>query len=258
MAAIRLGRRFPFLKDLGVRSQNLWTVWMEWLALLYTGAVAGWIVMWRLWGDANGPLSMLNAWAFWALLTGLPMGTLSLWRRARPWSLLWLAGVGALFYERYLRHWSPRHSEAVTGDKGERLTIFSANMLNVARDLRATVEAIRREKADVLLFQEAIATHTAQLERGLAADYPHRCWVPYLPTNLGLGIASRVPFAVTGFWQKPGLEPYALRVTLALPGGPVDVYCVHFMAPLHEIKTLGATRHPTHAPDPDPHYFGRN
>lgn len=199
-------------------------------------------MLWRLLGDLNGWLALVNAWVFWILLVGMPAGAAALARRSRWLALGWWIGLGAFFWKHYRRHlgWRtlPAMADAGTAD---RLTLFSANMLNIPRDLTDAVKTIRQLDADLLLFQEAIDSHVNQLKPGLADAYPYACWVPYLPTDMGLGVASRFPFAVTGFWQDVGLEPYALRISLALPGSPLDVYCIHFISPNHQIRQRGPT-----------------
>lgn len=237
---------------------------MRRLGWIYTAAGTLWIVLWQSLGDRNGWLALINAWAFWGLLTLLPVGTWRWWSRSRWLGSLWLATVGTLFYRTYGWLWQRPHGGPTACSPGrasqpeaptapavpelrrtgqtQLLAIFSANLLNVPRDLSSAMGALCQTDLDLLLFQEAIDSHTRQLERGLASVYPHRCWVPYLPTNMGLGVASRIPFAVTGFWQKPGLDPYALRVTLALAHGPLDVYCIHCIAPTHQIRRWGPTR----------------
>lgn len=208
---------------------------------LVAGVIAFWLLLWRLLGDANGWLALANAWAFWLLLVGIPTGAAALMRRSRWLAFGWLIGLVPFFWRRYRRQlgWG---SPPVAPNLGtpDRLTILSANLLNIPRDLCAAAEAIDELDADLLLFQEAIAAHVDQLKPALAA-YPHHCWVPYLPTDMGLAIVSRYPFAVTGFWQDVGLEPYALRIALALPGGPLDVYCIHFISPNHQIRQRGPT-----------------
>ncbi len=209
----------------------------------YAGAVALWLTLWRLLGDANGWLALANAWSFWLLLTGIPVGTVALMRRSRVLAFLWAVASGATF----VRHYSGllarlRPSSSVEAVAGDQVTVFSANLLNRPRILDQTAQAILDLNADLLLFQECIADHSEQLERSLACNYAYRAWIPYLPTNMGLGIAGRIPFAVTGFWQNVGLEPYALRIALVLPGGPLDVYCVHFIAPSHQVRRRGPTR----------------
>jgi endonuclease/exonuclease/phosphatase (EEP) superfamily protein YafD len=209
---------------------------------LIAGGVALWLLLWRLLGDINGWLALANAWAFWFLLVGMPAGAAALMRRSRWLAAGWLIGLGVLFWQRYRHHLGWGAPPVVVSTQApDRLTVFSANLLNLPRDLSTVAQAICELDADLLLFQEAIAPHVDQLKPALRGAYPHHCWVPYRPTNMGLGIVSRFPFAVTGFWQDVGLEPYALRIALTLPGGPLDVYCIHFISPNHQIRQRGPT-----------------
>ncbi|MCB0114731.1 MAG: endonuclease/exonuclease/phosphatase family protein [Caldilineaceae bacterium] len=216
---------------------------MKRLIDLFAGAIALWLALWRLVGDANGWLALANAWAFWLLLKGIPLGTVALWRRSRALAVLWAVGAGTMFVQRYgpllRRIFAPTPAQPIAGDK---LRVVSSNLLNEARNLDETAQAILALDADVVLFQECIQSHCEQLEPSLREAYPHRAWVPYLPSNMGLGVVSRIPFAVTGIWQDIGLEPYALRLAMALPNGPLDVYCIHFISPNHQIRRFGPTR----------------
>jgi endonuclease/exonuclease/phosphatase (EEP) superfamily protein YafD len=212
---------------------------------LYTGSVALWLLFWRFLGDANGWFALINAWAFWLFCTGIPTGAISIARRSRWLAGAWILGLGFWFGGRYHRQvrWisSPPTPCSSSTTQQDLLTVLSANLLNVPRDLSCSAEAILAQHADLVLFQEAIASHAQQLDCQLAGVYPHRCWVPYLITNMGLGVVSRFPFAVTGFWQDVGLEPYTLRIALVLPGGPLDVYCIHFISPSHQVRRYGLT-----------------
>ena len=126
------------------------------------------------------------------------------------------------------------------------LQLLTFNLLNNERELTPLLELVARELPDLLLFQECIESHATQLETGLGHHYPHRLWLPAPEYGMGFGIASRLPFALTGFWQYPGFEPFAARVTLALshpfiPSSLFDVYCVQFISPTNEVRRVGPT-----------------
>jgi endonuclease/exonuclease/phosphatase (EEP) superfamily protein YafD len=207
---------------------------------IYSLGLLIWLGLWRLLGDANGWLALANAWAFWHLLVGIPVGTAALLRRSGWLAALWLAGLTSFFLRHYHRQVNLSQPSILPVEGTERLTLYSANLLNHPRKLDLVLETMLSQQADILLFQESIASHIPQLEQALE-DYPHRCWIPYQPTNLGIGVASRLPFAITGFWQDVGLDPYALRVTVALEEGPLDIYCVHCISPAHQIRKWGPT-----------------
>ncbi|RME58148.1 MAG: hypothetical protein D6790_12330 [Caldilineae bacterium] len=121
------------------------------------------------------------------------------------------------------------------------MRLLSFNMLHKPRDMRPFLQVFEDLDPAVAVFQECIVSHAAQLERHLAACYPHRFWLPHPATNMGFGVASRLPFAVTGLWRMPPFEHYALRLTL--PGPPTwDLYVVQFISPTNEVRALGPTR----------------
>jgi len=220
-----------------------------------------WLVVWRLLGDRNGWLALINAWAWWLLNAALP-GVVALWRRSRLASLLWGMGGAALWWREY--GWTlPARSSTFGKNRTSCATLLTFNLLNNPRDLTPVLQLAAREMPDLLLFQECISSHAAQLERGLAPAYPHRLWLPAAEYGMGFGIASRHPFALTGFWQYPGFEPFAARITLSLDltGGPaaigcratgsvgppvrsgrtLDIYCVQFISPTNEVRRVGPT-----------------
>ncbi len=224
-----------------------------------------WLAAWRLLGDRNGWLAFLNAWAWWLLSAALPAGMAALWRRSRLASLLWGVGVAAFWLREY--GWTlpalknrtrirrieqiqtdtnPENPENPCPNSSFSLSLLTFNLLNNQRNLTPLLALVARETPDVLLFQECIPSHAAQLERGLAACYPHRLWLPAPEYGMGFGIASRLPFALTGFWQYPGFEPFATRVTIALPHPTIsssllDLYCVQFISPTNEVRRVGPT-----------------
>ncbi len=247
---------------------------------LYTAAAAVWMLRWLTRGDGgNGWLAMLNAWTFWLLLANLPAGILSIGRRSRRLGLGWLAGIAAILAWRYgwtipaLRRFAGSvgagpapltHADLAAPEATARtLRLLSANLLKHNEDLSNFLTQVRQNVPDMVLVQELTPALATQLERELARIYPHRYWFSYQPTNMGFGVASRVPFAVTGLWQRPGIEPFALRVTVPvgasartvspLDGGPgavdlctvdlctVDIYNVQFISPTNEIRRLGPT-----------------
>ncbi len=227
-----------------------------------------WLAAWRLLGDRNGWLALVNAWAWWLLTGAIAAGMAALWRRSRLASLVWGIGVAALWLREYgwtLPLGSAGHGFSRMGridtdtagiemgfdgrrarDSAKTLSLLTFNLLNNQRDLTPVLALVAREAPDLLLLQECIKGHAAQLERGLAPCYPHRLWLPAAEYGMGFGIASRLPFALTGFWAYPGFEPFAARVTLAfhhptIPSSLLDVYCVQFISPSNEIRRVGPT-----------------
>lgn len=197
--------------------------------------------------DHNGWLALSNALAEWL---HLGWGLMSSWALARHHPALgggFALGWGAAWVKN--RWGSPsaksrpaRHRRDGSLPLDRSLRVLTLNLRNQPRPLHGAARTLLAADADLLLFQEAIPAHVAQLRPALAHAYPHQAWVPYPATNMGLGVVSRRPFAVTGLWDHPGLEPFALRVTLRAWDQPLDVYCVHFISPTHQVRRLGLTR----------------
>ena len=213
-----------------------------------------WLAAWRLLGDRHGWLALVNAWAWWLFSAAIPMGTVALWRRSRLAGLAW-AIAGAVLWQGE-NGWTllasvqqnaplpnrPRSTISTSGN----LSLLTFNLLNRERKMTPLLQLIERKIPDILLFQECIPSHAAQLEAGLSHHYPHRLWLPAPEYGMGFGIASRHPFALTGFWQYPGFEPFATRITFALqhpsiPAPLLDIYCVQFISPTNEVRRVGLT-----------------
>jgi endonuclease/exonuclease/phosphatase (EEP) superfamily protein YafD len=207
---------------------------------LYLIVLAGWAVAWQTLHDRWGALALVNAWAFWILITGLPVGvTRLLWRRSRWLAAGWLAGGLALLWTRYrhaLTAWLPAPTrqeaappQAAASAAAQPLRLLSFNLLrdNYHTDIAASVVAA--QNADVVLLQELEPRMYARLRRVLA-HYPHQHWRPHHRSGSGMGVFSRYPLEPSGLWQSFSLRPYALRVTLQMPAGPVDVYSIHLLS----------------------------
>ena len=207
------------------------TTWRK-LIDLYAAAALLWALAWRGFGDRWGLLGMANAWAFWLLGTGTLAGGVSLWRRARWPAVGWLAGGAALLATRYRYLWRrPQPSMPDDDPPGDwTLRVLSFNLLVYDVDPPATLALLRRIPADLLLFQELSDAMADRIERALLT-YRYRYRHPH-PNNCGgFGVLSQVPFAVTGAWTSAYDRQFALRLTLAGSGGPLDVYNIHLLAP---------------------------
>lgn len=216
-------------------------------------ALVLWLAAWQRLGDRNGWLALCNAWSWWFLTAAFPAGIGALGRRHPLAGLGWAVAAGALWLQRF--GWTlPRRGRVDGSDSGlneaappdRAFSLLTFNLLNNPRDLSPLVQMAQEHAPDLLLLQECIPPHAAQLETALAAHYPYRLWLPAPEYNMGFGIASRRPFALTGLWQYPGFEPFAARITLApdspgFPSTPLDVYCVQFISPTNEVRRVGPT-----------------
>jgi endonuclease/exonuclease/phosphatase (EEP) superfamily protein YafD len=218
---------------------------------LYLKGVAAWMAGWLVLGDW-GIVGMANSWAFWLLSLALPLGAARLASRRSPLRTLlaagWLAGGGALLLSRYpwLRRNSWRHEPqagrqratlpdapadaAALGPAAVReLRLFSLNVLKENQNADAVLAAIRRALPDVVLVQELEPSMSRRLYAGLA-EYNYCHWQCHYRPGGGFGFFSRYPFEITGSWDWPATRPYAVRITVDLPGGPVDLYNVHLLS----------------------------
>ncbi len=204
-----------------------------------------WAAAWRLTRDRWGWVALANAWAFWLLGIAVPAGTLRLWRRSRLAAILWGAGGASLLIDHF-RHALPAAPDvqgvAWNSVAARRLRIFSLNVQMHNKHAEALAAAIRAADPDVVALQEL----EPELERRLRAllDYPYAHYNAFPRLGAGLGIFSRLPFRPGEARRHPPYSPHALRVTLELPGGPLDFYTVHllptFIGP--RLLRMGVTR----------------
>ncbi len=206
---------------------------------LLTPALAAWTLLWLTLGDRTGFLALLNAFTFWGLLSSLPGAIFSGPHRGGGWArlaaLLSLLGLTT----RYRRILLPNPKSTIQNPKSLRLLTF--NLLKTDRDLAPVFAMLDREDPDIVCFQEVTPILAARLEAGLAQRYPFRHWQPYAPTRMGLGMAARLPFAITHLFAHPGLEPFALGALLITPAGPLQIYTVQLVSPTNEVRGLGLT-----------------
>jgi endonuclease/exonuclease/phosphatase (EEP) superfamily protein YafD len=196
---------------------------------LYAGAVAAWTLAWILCGDRWGGLGMANAWAFWLLLTGAPAGAIRLWRQSRWLAGGWLIAGLALLARRYGWRRQPSAPPAFDED-APGLRVLSFNLLMYDPAPSASIALLQRVTADLLLFQELSDAMANRLDAEVPG-YPYRHWHPRAGNRGGFGVASRIPFTVTGAWTSRHERQFALRVTLDGADGPLDIYNIHLLAP---------------------------
>jgi vancomycin resistance protein VanJ len=208
---------------------------------LYLTAIAGWALAWRVLRDAWGGLALVNAWAFWLITPALPVGAWRL-RRSKWLAGVWVAGGLVLLLERYGHafNWQSQNREPparlesgngiAAGPAG--VTAMRVMSMNVLRDncnAPAIAAAIQGEAPDLVVVQELQPAIHRYLEAALA-DYEHRHWQPHLRTGGGLGVFSRHALEPTGLWSVGDMRPFAMRVTLNMPAGKLDVYDVHLIS----------------------------
>ncbi|MFJ6988291.1 MULTISPECIES: endonuclease/exonuclease/phosphatase family protein [unclassified Streptomyces] len=173
--------------------------------------------------DALTPVPQLLAFLPWLLVpTGL---ALLLTLVTRWWTgLVWGVAVLALlawFTEPY------GTADEPTGPAVARLRVLTANV-EFGRATTPLIEAVRRERPDVVFVAECEYGCQAAPERRLGSAYPHRAAVPG-DTSVGSVILSRHPLtpapAVPGRMGMPGavadVDGHRVRLQLAHPKPPL-------------------------------------
>lgn len=180
--------------------------------------------------DALTPVPQLLAFLPWLLAptaAGLALALLARWWPGVVWSVV-LLGLLAWFIEPYGRSGPPR------GPAIASLRVLTSNV-EFGQATGALVDAVRRERPDLVFVQECEYTCEAELRRALGAAYPHRRAVPG-GGSAGSVILSALPLKaadpIPGTMGMPGavaeVRGRAVRLQLAHPmpplPGQVDVW----------------------------------
>ncbi|MET9777744.1 endonuclease/exonuclease/phosphatase family protein [Streptomyces sp. NPDC006367] len=185
-----------------------------------TGAVVGCRA-----ADVDGvtPVPQLLAFLPWLLVptgAGLLLTLLARWWAGAVWGVA-LLGLLAWFTEPYGKESEP------SGPPVAELRVLTSNV-EFGRGTGALIDAVRREKPDLLFVQECEYACDAALRRELGAGYPHRAAVEGGGSE-GSVILSRFPLTPTpgvpGTMGMPGavadVRGHAVRLQLAHPMPPL-------------------------------------
>ncbi|MET7291650.1 endonuclease/exonuclease/phosphatase family protein [Streptomyces griseoloalbus] len=191
-------------------------------ALLFAGVSA--VVGCRV-ADTDGvtPVPQLLAFLPWLLVptaAGLLFTLLARWWTGTVWGVA-LLGLLAWFIEPYGKVGEP------TGPPVAELRVLTSNV-EFGQATGALIEAVRREKPDVVFVQECEYTCDATLKRELSGTHPHRRAVEGGGSE-GSVILSRFPLeagdGVPGTMGMPG-------AVADVDGHPVRLQLAHPMPPL--------------------------
>lgn len=110
------------------------------------------------------------------------------------------------------------------------LTIMSVNLLYGSGDTESLLGQIRRERPDILVFQE-YTPRSEVLRRALEADYPHVAAWPQ-EDAFGQAVFSRLAFESPARVVPPGFDVPQISVVVAFAGRRVGVTSVHLYPPV--------------------------
>lgn len=210
-------------------------------ALLFLGVSA--VVGCRV-ADTDGitPVPQLLAFLPWLLVPtgfGLLLALFSRWWAGVVWAVA-LLGLLAWFIEPYGKTGEPG---------GPPLASFRVLTSNVefGHATDALVDAVRREKPDLVFVQECEYTCDATLREALGTDYPHRA-AQVAAGSAGSVVLSRSPLTsadgVPGTMEMPGavadVRGHAVRLQLAHPMPPLPGRTDQWREELGELRDFAA------------------
>ncbi|MFF2021754.1 endonuclease/exonuclease/phosphatase family protein [Streptomyces sp. NPDC058171] len=195
--------------------------WLAGLLLLGVSVVTGCRLL-----DSDGftPVPQLLAFLPWlAVPTGaaLLLAAFARWRTGLVWGVLALALV-AWYSEPYGK------TSAPDGPPHAELRVMTSNVeYSVATG--TLIDAVRRERPDLLFVQECDPGCLAELRKEIGADYPHRTAVEAYGAE-GSAILSRTPLRATA--GIPGSTLGMPGATTEIKGERVRLQLAHPMPPL--------------------------
>ena len=215
----------------------------NWLLGLWIIVAATWAVIWKLLGDRNGNLYLVNSFALWILGSAWLASWLRTLLGGHWWSLPVGEGLGVLFLRHYAWLVSRREpSSDRSGSSPRELRVVTANLLKKSRDLTSTAEAFQTHLMDVAVLQEVTSDAFESLRRPLQTSHPWSYWISTPRARLGLGVVSRWPVAVEQQWSVGITGPYCLRLRLLVSGKSLLIYNMHLVSPLYDHPRMSADR----------------
>jgi vancomycin resistance protein VanJ len=191
---------------------------------LYVLGILGWHILRAYPGDRWFPVLLGSYLAPWLMLPLLPaLGVALLGRRRWLAMLTLLAILSSASRYSYLLLPKPVIAEA----KGNTLKVMTFNVHYANRNAAPIVAMIRREKPDIIAFQEFTQDMAILIQPELKADYPYT--VDGYRGGFALVIASRYPLAEAA---RPPEALRTLRATVQTPAGVIDLWNIHPMVAL--------------------------
>jgi endonuclease/exonuclease/phosphatase (EEP) superfamily protein YafD len=212
----------PALPPAARRSPGCLVRWLAAAAWVYFSGLFAWLGVYFIKGDWGGLLTPLNALAVY-LFAPLPLVLLLalVSRRGELWLGLLLGGLAfaALWGADFL----PTHSRALAA--APRLKVMTYNVLGMAAEPARTIEAIRREDADIIFLQELTAPVAAALRNELAEPYLFQSLDPQEGVD-GMGVISKYPLTYTG--ESLGLRWIGAPQVLSVRWQGQDIRLINF------------------------------
>ena len=199
---------------------------------LYNGFLLLYLIIRSIFAAAWWWLALLNTFALWLFMPLLLMIPLALFlsgKRTAAWSLFLLL-IG--FWK-----FAPMAEEIANGDPHD-IRLLTFNVWKDNQHIAKTVDWILKQNADVVVLEEFIEDHLAELPR-LLEIYPFHAYIEY-----NVQIFSLYPFVETEILQIAEADAefegrLALRSVLDIDGKNLAVYGVHLNVPRKENAHFG-------------------
>ena len=220
---------------------------MNWGRRLYRGALSvylalaiAWCATWKIVGDRNGALYLLNSLACW-LLGGAWLASWLRFARSAPWLAVALSEIFGWIWLRHY-HWMFWRRLPDPEGRAPAIRVLSANLLRKNRDFTALARVLRQQPVDVAAFQEVNRTSVTQIFAPLRDAYPFQYWISNTKSDMGLGVMARRPITLERRWALNLGGTYGLRFRLHLEDRTLLLYNMHLLSPLYNLKAADIDR----------------
>lgn len=194
--------------------------------VLYGGGVSVYVLLHLTVGERWPWIAFANNFVFWWALGGLAASIAALFSRWR-WGMIVLQVPGiALFVGLYGALLLPRDTTPDIASAEGTFTVATYNIIASHSDPAEVISVIAAIDADIVGLQEVASSHSAQIERDLAVQYPYQVHYPLLPVH-GVSLLSRYPIIEEQVFQPQSDSMLHLRAVIDVDGVPLVVYVVH-------------------------------
>jgi vancomycin resistance protein VanJ len=192
---------------------------------IFVLGVLSWHILRFYPGDRWYLVRLGSYFAPWLMMALVPFLSLALLGRRLKLATLALLAM-LLFIGRYAYLFLPR--PAIAGNSAASLKIMTFNVHYNNRKAQEISEMIRKEKPDIIAFQELTPEMAVPLEAELGTDYPYRLGGDGVANYAGrfftVAIASRYPLTKA---VKPLESQRVARAIVQTPNGSIHLWNIH-------------------------------
>jgi endonuclease/exonuclease/phosphatase (EEP) superfamily protein YafD len=179
--------------------------------VLYCAGLLALALLWAFGVRGFWPVELANIFTRYLCVPLLLLVPLAFWWRAwvvRAAVIIGVAVFVALFGPQFI---PPNIAAAEPGDRPHiRVATFNLQSSRAAPQVATIIDAIRAQRADVVVLQDLSDIDAAAIRQQLARDYPYQELAP-APARTGIGMISRYPLEMQ-LRRGPAMQHALLRI----------------------------------------------